>query len=111
MNFIGRHIQLIGVLLLTAFIGSAGAFYFEVPRRIQETYRGRQSRIPGWPQRNEAVEAHLTTRCARNQGTAGCNEPGSACCTHRTDATESSSGHECVHAQTNQAPSAINKIR
>lgn len=35
MNFIGKHIQLIGILLLTVFVGAAAGLYFDVPTRLQ----------------------------------------------------------------------------
>lgn len=37
MNFIGKHIQLIGILLLTVFVGAAAGLYFDVPARLQKT--------------------------------------------------------------------------
>ena len=35
MKFIGRHIQLIGLLLLTAFCTAAAALYLNVPERVK----------------------------------------------------------------------------
>lgn len=35
MKFIGKHIPLIGILLLTIFIGAAAGLYFDVPGRLQ----------------------------------------------------------------------------
>ena len=35
MNFISKHISLIGILLLTIFIGAAAGLYFDVPGRLQ----------------------------------------------------------------------------
>jgi hypothetical protein len=35
MNFIGKHIQLIVILLLTVFVGAAVGLYFDVPSRLQ----------------------------------------------------------------------------
>lgn len=37
MNFSGKHIQLIGILLLTVFVGAAAGLYFDVPARLQKT--------------------------------------------------------------------------
>ena len=39
MNFIGKHISLIGILLLTIFVGAAAGLYFDVPARLQRTSR------------------------------------------------------------------------
>jgi hypothetical protein len=35
MNSIGKHIPLIGVLLLTVFVAAAAGIYFDVPVRLQ----------------------------------------------------------------------------
>lgn len=35
MKFIGKHIPLIGILLLAVFIGAAAGLYFDVPARLQ----------------------------------------------------------------------------
>ncbi len=35
MNSIGKHISLIGILLLTIFVGAAAGLYFDVPGRLQ----------------------------------------------------------------------------
>lgn len=35
MNFIGRHLSLIGILLLTVFVGAAAGLYFDGPGRLQ----------------------------------------------------------------------------
>lgn len=35
MNFIAKHLSLIGILLLTVFVGAAAGLYFDVPNRIQ----------------------------------------------------------------------------
>jgi len=37
MNFIGKHLQLIDILLLTVFVGAAVGLYFDVPARLQGT--------------------------------------------------------------------------
>lgn len=36
MNFIGKHLSLIGILLLTVFVGAAAGLYFDVPARLQK---------------------------------------------------------------------------
>jgi hypothetical protein len=36
MKFIGKHIQLIGILLLTILAGAAAGLYFDVPARFQK---------------------------------------------------------------------------
>lgn len=36
MNFIGKHLNLIGILLLTAFVGTAAGLYYDVPSRFQD---------------------------------------------------------------------------
>jgi hypothetical protein len=35
MKFIGKHLPLIGILLLTIFVGAAAGLYFDVPARLQ----------------------------------------------------------------------------
>ena len=35
MNFINKHVSLIGILLLTIFVGAAAGLYFDVPTRLQ----------------------------------------------------------------------------
>jgi hypothetical protein len=35
MNLIGKHLNLIGILLLTVVIGAAAGLYFDVPARLQ----------------------------------------------------------------------------
>jgi len=40
MNFIGKHISLIGILLLTVFVGAAVGLYFDLPARLQGTSKG-----------------------------------------------------------------------
>ena len=35
MNVISKHISLIGILLLTIFVGAAAGLYFDVPGRLQ----------------------------------------------------------------------------
>lgn len=37
MNSIGKHLPLIGILLLTIFVGAAAGLYFDVPARLQRT--------------------------------------------------------------------------
>lgn len=39
MNFIGKHLNLIGLLLLTAFVGTAAGLYYDVPSRLQNSAR------------------------------------------------------------------------
>ena len=40
MNFIGRHIRLLGLVLLAGFAGAAAAIYCNVPQRIEDARRG-----------------------------------------------------------------------
>jgi uncharacterized low-complexity protein len=37
MNFIGKHIPLIGILLLTICVGAAAGLYLDLPARLQGT--------------------------------------------------------------------------
>jgi len=37
MKFIGKHIHLIGILLLTIFVGAAAGLYFDAPKRLQSS--------------------------------------------------------------------------
>jgi hypothetical protein len=39
MNSIGKHLPLIGILLLTIFVGAAAGLYFDVPGRLQSATR------------------------------------------------------------------------
>lgn len=36
MNFIGKHLNLLGILLLTVFVGAAAGLYFDLPGRFQK---------------------------------------------------------------------------
>jgi hypothetical protein len=36
MKIIGKHIQLIGILVLTVFVGAAAGLYFDLPGRLQK---------------------------------------------------------------------------
>ena len=36
MKIIGKHIQLIGILFLTVFVGAAAGLYFDLPGRLQK---------------------------------------------------------------------------
>jgi hypothetical protein len=36
MKIIGKHLQLIGILLLTVFVGAAAGLYFDLPGRLQK---------------------------------------------------------------------------
>lgn len=42
MNFLSKHISLIGILLLTIFVGAAAGLYFDVPGRIQSAVRAKE---------------------------------------------------------------------
>lgn len=37
MNFIGKHLALIGILLLTVFVGAAVGLYFDLPACLQRS--------------------------------------------------------------------------
>ena len=40
MKYIGRHLNLVGLFLLTAFAATAAGIYWDVPARIQANLRG-----------------------------------------------------------------------
>lgn len=59
MNFIARHISLIGILLLTVFVGAAAGLYFDVPARLQKL-RSASSAKPTYtcPMHADVVQEH-----------------------------------------------------
>jgi hypothetical protein len=42
MKFIERHLNLIGILLLTAFVGAAAGLYWDVPEKIHQAVRAKE---------------------------------------------------------------------
>ena len=42
MKFIERHLNLIGILLLTAFVGAAAGLYWDVPEKIRQAVRAKE---------------------------------------------------------------------
>ena len=97
-DLIGRHLTLIGILLLAIFAGAAAGLYWDVPGRIQSTVRARESkRTAGQyscPMHPEVVSAQrgqcpkcgmaLTPASESQSAHAGCDEAGKteqhSCC-------------------------------
>lgn len=44
LDVIGRNLSLIGILLLTVFVGAAAGLYFDVPGRIQSVARAKETK-------------------------------------------------------------------
>jgi hypothetical protein len=99
MNSIGKHIQLIGIMLLTIFVGAAASLYFDVPTRLQRTSRKESaSRQYICPMHHDVVSAKsgncpkcgMTLKLVSGTSTAqGCESHDSACCAKRTATSRS----------------------
>ncbi len=44
MKFIGRHLNLIGILMLATLVGAAAGLYWDVPGRIQSAVRAKETK-------------------------------------------------------------------
>ena len=103
MNFIGKHISLIGILLLTIFVGAAAGLYFDVPARLQKhksTHSAKQTYT--CPMHPEVVQDHAgncpkcgmslilaSASSSEQMQSDGCSheDSGSGCCAKPSSAT------------------------
>jgi hypothetical protein len=92
-NFVGKHIQLLGVLLLSAFAGTAATLYFDLPGHFREKPQiARADGAYACPM-HPAVRQDRPGRCPEcgmalvAAGTAdpsGCANHESGCCASKT---------------------------
>jgi len=90
MNFIGKHLNLIGILLLTVFVGAAAGLYFDVPARLQNaTRKGGGSQKYTCPMHLDVVSAKpgncpkcgmALTRASASSTAQECAGHASGCC-------------------------------
>lgn len=116
MNFIAKHIPAIGLLMLTGFVATAAALYWDVPVRLAEP-PGAQAVADYSCPMHPAVVSHRPGACSKcgmalKPPTAAAGEP--AGCNHSTpavlgDAPASASGCApagggCCSPKANAAP-------
>lgn len=118
MNFIARHIQALGLLLLASFVAAAAALYFDAPARLAKApaiQAAANYSCPMHPQvqSNRPGDCRLCGMAlmqskAGSGAHAGCNHattadktsPDAAGCSH------AASGGGCCAPQTNAVPMA-----
>jgi hypothetical protein len=66
MNFIGRHLNAIGLLLLVSFASAAGALYWDVPKKIKD------ARAATKPKVAEACVVHMAKPAATAAAESSC---------------------------------------
>ena len=123
IGLIGRQLPLIGILLLTVFVGAAAGLYFDVPGRIQSAARAKEAKPTAGqyscPMHPEVVSAQpgkcpkcgmaLTAASESQSAHAGCGEAGQSephgCCA-KPQAAELNlpPGHPHVPGWTTDAP-------
>ena len=113
MKIIGKHIQLIGILLLTVFVGAAAGLYFDLPARFQKPRPSNNARQTyGCPMHSDVVQDHPggCPKCgmalkpaSASSAPQGCESHDSGCCADKS-ATESATemrlppGHQPIHS-------------
>ena len=94
MNIIGKYLKLIGILLLTVFVGAAVGLYLDLPARLQNTIRkARADQQYTCPMHADVVRAHpgqcpkcgmaLALASQATAGPVGCGKNGEdhpGCC-------------------------------
>lgn len=119
LDLIGRNLSLIGILLLTVFVGAAAGLYFDVPGKIQSAVRAKEIEsttgqyscpmhpevISGKPGMCPKCGMALTLASEAQSAHAGCGAGGQAeshgCCA-KPQAAELNlpPGHPPIHGQT-----------
>lgn len=118
LNLIGRNLPLIGILLLTVFVGAAAGLYFDGPGQIQSAGRAREIKSSAGeyscPMHPEVVTAQpgacpkcgmaLTLASESGAAHAGCGAGGQAashgCCAQPQAAgLNLPPGHPPIHGQ------------
>jgi hypothetical protein len=91
MKSIGKHIPLIGILLLTVVIGSAAGLYFDLPARLQRTSKSETAGRQTCSMRPEVVSlsSDNCSKCDSGQVTARDARIGHAGCCAGENATKS----------------------
>ncbi|MBK8002062.1 MAG: hypothetical protein IPK15_26045 [Verrucomicrobia bacterium] len=65
MKFIGKHLPLIGILLLTIFVGAAAGLYFDVPARLQNATKKVSASQPYTCPMHPEVVSHKPGSCPK----------------------------------------------
>jgi len=97
MNFSGRHLSLIGILLLTVFVGAAAGLYFDLAARLQRS--------------RPAATTAQTYTCPMHADVLQ-NHPGDCpkCGMALVPASQSKSAHDqCAHTGQNQSGCCADK--
>ena len=118
MNFIGRRLNLIGILMLATFVGAAAGLYWDVPGRIQKAVGAKEIKATAdqysCPMHPEVVSASpgkcpkcgmaLTLASEPQSAHAGCGatgetEPHGCCAKPQSTELNLPPGHPPIHGQ------------